>query len=89
MQGWCGGGELLGRRAFSGGRRAAAAMPWLHGTLYATVLEARDLPDDNNLGINVKTSIPGAKSKFGGMLMKGIKTMEEGVGAISFLGAIP
>ena len=27
-----------------------AAMPWLHGTLYATILEAKDLPDDTNLG---------------------------------------
>lgn len=55
-------------------------MPWLHGTLYATVLEARDLPDDKNLGINVKASIPGSKTKIGGMLMKGIKQVEEGVG---------
>jgi hypothetical protein len=53
-------------------------MPWLHGTLYATILEAKDLPDDKNTGLNLK--IPGAKSGLGSKLMKGLKSVDEAVG---------
>ncbi len=53
-------------------------MPWLHGTLYATIVEAKDLPMDTNTGLNF--NIPGTKSGLGSKLMKGLKSMDQAVG---------
>jgi C2 domain len=56
-------------------------MPWLHGTLYATILEAKDLPMDTNTGLNLK--VPGSKTGLGSKLMKGLKSVDQAVGETS------
>lgn len=43
-------------------------MPWLHGTLEATVVEARHLPNATNLGTNVISSMPAQGSVASGRI---------------------
>lgn len=54
-------------------------MVWLHGTLYVSVLEARDLPDDDNLGLDLAGKVSGGK--VGGMFSSALKSVEKAAGA--------
>ena len=66
-------------------------MVWLHGTLYITLLEARDLVNDTNLGHFIPSHLPGKlgqvdTGKVGKMLSKGFgKMMKAAEGQIGEL----
>mmetsp|Transcript_18608 Transcript_18608/g.56169 ORF Transcript_18608/g.56169 Transcript_18608/m.56169 type:complete len:842 (-) Transcript_18608:570-3095(-) len=56
-------------------------MGWLHGTLYITILEARDLPMDENLGMDLagkmQSGVPGGNTKLGNMFGSALRSVEK------------
>lgn len=64
-------------------------MVWLHGTLYVSILEARDLVNDTNLGHFIPSRMPGKlqlpvdTGKVGQMFSKFAKKAEAQLGATS------
>lgn len=55
------------------------SMGWLHGTLHVQILEARDLPMDDNLGINLASKVPG-QSKIGSAFGSVLRSAERAAG---------
>lgn len=53
-------------------------MVWLHGTLHVSVLEARNLPDDDNLGLDLAGKVRGGKKP--GMFSSALKSVEKAAG---------
>ena len=58
---------------------AGCSMGWLHGTLHVQILEARDLPMDDNLGIDLASKVPG-QSKFGSAFGSVLRSAERAAG---------
>lgn len=63
-------------------------MVWLHGTLYVSILEARDLVNDTNLGHFIPSRMPGKlqlpdTGKVGKMFSNFAKKAEAQIGATS------
>jgi hypothetical protein len=51
-------------------------MVWLHGTLTASILEAKDLPDDDNIGLDLASKV----GTGGGMFSSALRSVERVAG---------